>query len=156
MPVRDGTDPVGWAGGLRRYVDPRYRLVTSRSFKGALRSAVRNLRLTNMPVGITVAHGDHAWVLTGFRATADPAKTSRFRVTSVRVTGPLWGLQSRRYGYDMRPDKELTPKQLKQFFTAWHYRGIRMAWEGKWVSVQPIPRSRPQAAAPTPDGERLP
>jgi hypothetical protein len=139
IPVRDGVDPAGWAAGLRRYVDARYRLVASGSFKAALRSAVRNLRLTRQPVGIAVAHGNHAWVLTGFSATADPATTSHFEVTSVRVTGPLWGLQNRRYGYDMRPDKRLTRTQLRDFFTRWHYPGIRMAWEGDWVSVQPIP-----------------
>ena len=114
-------------------------LVSSHSFKRALRSAVRNLRRTNLPVGITVARGNHAWVLTGFEATADPAVTSRFKVTSVRVTGPLWGLQNRSSGYDMRPDKRLTRKQFKRYFTAWHYPHTRMAWEGRWVSVQPIP-----------------
>ena len=139
IPVRHGVDPVGWAAGLRRFVDPRYRLVTRGTFKRALRSAVRDLRLTNLPVGITVAHGNHAWVLTGFSATADPARTNRFKVTSVRVSGPLWGLQSRSFGYDMRPDKKLTRQQLKRFFTAWHYPGIRMSWEGRWVSVQPVP-----------------
>jgi hypothetical protein len=100
---------------------------------------VRNLRLTNLPVGITVAHGNHAWVLTGFTATADPAATSGFKVTSVRVTGPLWGRQSRSFGYDMRPNTKLTPHQLKRFFSAWHYAPVRMAWEGRWVSVQPTP-----------------
>jgi hypothetical protein len=139
IPVRHGVDPEGWTAGLRRFVDPRYRLVASRSFKRALRSAVRNLRRTNLPVGITVAQGDHAWVLTGFDATADPAVTSRFKVTSVRVTGPLWGLQSRSSGYDMRPNKKLTREQFKRYFTPWHYPHTRMAWEGRWVSVQPIP-----------------
>ena len=139
IPVRDGVDPAGWAAGLRHYVDPSYRLVSSSSFKAALRSAVRNLRLTDMPVGIAVAHGDHAWVLTGFSATADPAMTNHYTVTSVRVTGPLWGLQSRGYGYDMHPDTKLTRKQFKRFFSAWHYARIRMAWEGDWVSMQPIP-----------------
>ena len=139
IPARDGVDPVGWTAGLRHYVDSRYHLVSSNSFKAALRSAVRNLRLTNMPVGIAVARGNHAWVLTGFSTTADPATTNHFKVTSVRVTGPLWGLQSRGYGYDMRPDTKLTRRQLERFFTAWHYARIRMAWEGDWVSVQPIP-----------------
>jgi hypothetical protein len=139
IPLRDGVDPVGWTAGLRRFVDPRYRLVSSGSYKDALRSAVRNLRLTNLPVAIAVAHGNHAWVLTGFTATADPAASSQFRVTSVRVTGPLWGLQSRSYGYDMRPDTKLSRKQFKRFFTPWHYARIRMVWEGRWVSVQPIP-----------------
>ena len=146
IPVSDGVDPAGWTAGLRHYVDARYRLVVSRSFDAALRSAVTNQRLTHLPVGITVSHGNHAWVLTGFTATADPAVTTRFTVTSVRVIGPLWGLQSRSYGYDMRPDTNLTPKQLRGFFTPWHYAGVRMAWEDRWVSIQPIP-ARPAAPA---------
>ena len=142
IPLADGVDPAGWTYGLRHFVDGRYRLVSSTSFNAALRSAVTNLRRTNLPVGITVSHGNHAWVLTGFTATADPAVTTRFTVTSVRVVGPLWGLQSRTYGYDMRPDTKLTPSQLRGFFTPWHYTSVPMAWENLWVSVQPV-------AAPT-------
>lgn len=154
IPVADGVDPAGWTAGLRHFVDSRYRLYANRTFDSALRAAVTNLRRTNLPVGITVAHGNHAWVLTGFTATADPATTTRFTVTSVRVVGPLWGLKSRTYGYDMRPDTKLTPSQLKGFFTPWHYAGVKMAWEGRWVSVQPVaaPSSAPkpaQTAAPT-------
>jgi hypothetical protein len=151
IPVSDGIDPAGWTAGLRRFVDSRYRLVLSRSFDSALRSAVTNLRKTNLPVGITVMHGNHAWIITGFTATADPARTSRFTVTSVRVVGPLWGLQNRTYGYDMRPDKKLTPAQLKGFFTPWHYAPIKMAWENRWVSIQPVPtRTVAPALAPAP------
>jgi hypothetical protein len=148
IPVTDGVDPAGWAAGLRNYVDRRYRLVASGSFDSALRSAVTNLRRTNLPVGITVSHGNHAWVLTGFTATADPATTTHFSVTSVRVVGPLWGLQSRSYGYDMRPDTRLTPRQLRGFFTPWHYGGVRMAWEGRWVSIQPIVTTSSAAGQP--------
>jgi hypothetical protein len=148
IPVKDGVDPGGWTAGFRRDVDSRYRLVASQSFDAALRSAVTSLRRTRLPVGITVAHGNHAWLLTGFTATADPAATGRFTVTSVRVVGPLWGLQSTSYGYDMRPDTKLTPAQLKTFFTPWHYAGVRMAWEGDWVSIQPVGSSA--SAAPTP------
>jgi hypothetical protein len=148
IPLRDGVDPAGWAYGLRHFVDGRYRLVATGSFNAALRSAVTNLRKTNLPIGITVARGNHAWILTGFTATADPAVTTRFTVTSVRVVGPLWGLQSTSYGYDMRPDTKLTPRQLAGFFTPWHYAGIRMAWEGDWVSIQPIgARAAPIATA---------
>ena len=148
IPVSDGVDPAGWTAGLRHFVDARYRLYASSSFDSALRSAVTNLRKTNLPVGITVSRGNHAWVLTGFTATADPAVTSRFKVTSVRVVGPLWGLQSRSYGYDMRPDTKLTPSQLRGFFTPWHYGGVRMAWEGRWVSVQPVASTKTLAPKP--------
>ena len=146
IPVADGVDPAGWTYGLRHFVDSRYRLVSSTSFDAALRTAVTNLRRTNLPVGITVSHGNHAWVLTGFTATADPATTTHFTVTSVRVVGPLWGLQSRTYGYDMRPDTKLTPRQLAGFFTPWRYAKVRMAWEGRWVSIQPIAAQTPTSA----------
>jgi hypothetical protein len=139
IPVSDGTDPGGWAAGLRHYVDGRYRVVASTSFSRAVRSAVTSLRKTNRPVAIAVDHGNHGWVLTGFTATADPARTTAFTVTGVRVVGPLWGLQSRSYGYDMRPDTRLTLSQFRSFFTPWHYGRVRMAWEGDWVSIQAIP-----------------
>jgi hypothetical protein len=141
IPLSDGIDPAGWTAGMRRYVDGRYRLVESPSFGALLRSAVTNLRRTNRPVGLFVAHGDHAWLLTGFTATADPAVTSAFTVTSVRVVGPLYGLQSRTYGYDMPPDTRLTPAQLAGFVSPWHYARIRMAWEGHYISIQPVASS---------------
>ena len=138
LPLSAGVDPQGWAAGLRHFVDDRYRLVTSTTFDGALRSAVRRLRQTGLPVAITVAHGDHAWILTGFAATADPLTTSSFRVTSVRVVGPLYGRQSRN-GYDMPPDTRLTPSQLRRYFTPWKYIPMPMAWDGRYVSIQPVP-----------------
>jgi len=156
LPLSAGVDPAGWTAGLRHFVDARYRLVASRTFASALKSAVTNLRRTNLPVGITVANGGHAWVLTGFTATADPLRTSKFEVTSVRVVGPLFGLQSRN-GYDMPPDTRLTPAQLRHYFTPWKYAPKRMIWDGRYVSIQPIATratSSAPAVTPKPSGKR--
>ena len=159
LPLSAGVDPAGWTAGLRHFVDDRYRLVASRTFAAALKSAVTNLRRTNLPVGITVANGGHAWILTGFTATADPLRTSNFKVTSVRVVGPLFGLQSKN-GYDMPPDTKLTPAQFQHYFTPWKYDPKPMIWDGRYVSIQPIPAKaastapaktpRPSAAATSP------
>jgi hypothetical protein len=138
LPLSAGVDAAGWTAGLRHFVDDRYRLVSSRTFDSALRSAVTRLRLTNLPVALTVSHGNHGWILTGFRATADPAKTSSFTVTSVRVTGPLYGLQSKN-GYDMAPNTKLTTAQLKRFFTPWKYAPRVMIWDDRYISIQPVP-----------------
>ena len=135
IPVSDGVDPEGWRYGLRRWVDSRYVVSSNAGFQTMLTTAVRSLRLTRRPVGLLVARGGHAWVLHGFTATADPAVTSNFTVTSVRVTGPLWGLQSRSYGYDMRPNTQLTVSQLRQFWTTWHYGPVRMIWEGRYTAI---------------------
>jgi hypothetical protein len=149
LPLSAGVDPAGWTAGLRHFVDDRYRLVASTTFAAALKSAVTNLRRTNLPVGITVANGGHAWILTGFTATADPLKTSKFTVTSVRVVGPLFGLQSRN-GYDMPPDTKLTPAQFRRFFTPWKYAPKPMIWDGRYVSIQPIPAKATSAAPSVP------
>lgn len=146
LPESAGVDPEGWAAGLREFVDERYRLVVDRSFASALRSAVTSLRRTELPVAVTVANGGHGWILTGFEATADPLTTDDFTVTSVRVVGPLYGRQSRG-GYDMPPDTELTVARFRGFFTPWHYEPMPMAWDGRYVSIQPVV---PAVAVPAP------
>jgi hypothetical protein len=147
IPISDGTDPQGWADGLARYVDSRFRLVTYTSFDTALHDAVTRMRETGLPVSLAVMHGNHAWVLNGFTATADPARTSNFTVTSVRVTGPLYGRQSVN-GYDMAPDTKLTTAAFRTFFTPFHYARVHMVWEGRFITIQPIPRAAAPVAAP--------
>ena len=156
LPESAGVDPAGWTAGLRHFVDDRYRLQSHATFDRALRLAVIRIRKTNLPVALTVAHGGHGWVLHGFTATADPARTDDFRITSVRVTGPLWGRQNRDLGYDMRPNTKLTPAQLKRFFTPWRYPPKAMVWDGTYVSIQPVTPRRADAAADGPSTSPTP
>ena len=138
VPLRHGVDfPAGWTAGMRNFVDDRYRLLRTDTFTSFIRSAVRALRRTNLPVALFVDHGNHGWVMHGFSATADPAVTNDFKVLSVRVTGPLWGRQNSTYGYDMKPNKKLTRAQLRDFVTRWHYAPIRMAYEGEFLAIVP-------------------
>ncbi len=137
LPESAGVDPAGWTAGLRHFVDDRYRLVASPSFEAGLRSAVRSLRATGLPVALTVSKGGHGWLMTGFTATADPLATDDFAVRSVRVVGPLYRLQSRN-GYDMPPNTSLSVAELRRFFTSWWYEPKRMIWDGAFVSIQPI------------------
>ena len=157
LPESAGVDPQGWTAGLRHFVDDRYRLVASKSFDAALHSAATSLRKTNLPVAVTVSRGGHGWVLTGFTATADPLRTGSFKVTSVRVVGPLFGKQSKN-GYDMRPNTKLTTAQFRRFFTPWKYAPKKMIWDGLYVSIQPIPaRAAPVATAkPAPPAPTVP
>jgi hypothetical protein len=146
LPVSAGVDPKGWEMGLRRYVDPRYRVQAHATFAKALKLAAARMRRTNLPVAVAVSRGNHGWVLHGFTATADPAKTSTFTVTSVRVSGPLWGLQNRTFGYDMRPNTKLSVTQFKRFFTKWWYAPKRMIWDNTFVSIQPLTTSTSASA----------
>jgi hypothetical protein len=149
LPLSAGVDPAGWTAGMRHFVNDRYRLVSTTSFGLSLQLAVERLRLTGLPVALAVAHGNHGWILNGFTATADPAATSDYAITSVSVTGPLWGLQSKN-GYDMPPNTTLTVDQLTTYFTRWHYDPLPMIWDGTFVSIQPFTDEELAAAAATP------
>jgi hypothetical protein len=60
----------------------------------------------------------------------------------------------------MPPDTKLTPAQFRHFFTPWKYAPKPMIWDGRYVSIQPIPvkaattapaaTPRPNAAATSP------
>ena len=69
------------------------------------------------------------------------------------MTGPLYGLQSKN-GYDMAPNTKLTTAQLKRFFTPWKYAPKAMIWDGRYVSIQPVPKAAPAAAAAVPTPSR--
>ena len=73
---------------------------------------------TKRPVGLVMWAGRHAWVMTGFKATADPRKHDDARVTRVRVMDPLYPHGSR-WGASPAPNRLITLKTLaKQFVEA--------------------------------------
>ena len=119
-PVSAGVDPQGFRAGLRQFVDQRYAIVASSTFDAAVKSAVRRLRLSHLPVALIVDAGQHAWVLTGFTATADPAVTSAFRVLSVRIVGPLFGRQSKN-GYDPPPNTSMSVDSFRRFLLPFRF-----------------------------------
>jgi hypothetical protein len=94
------------------------------------------MRLTGHPVGLLVNTGSHAWVLSGFSATADPALTNDFTVTAVYVEGPLFPKQQAG-GYDMAPDTRLSMARLRLFFRRYDNRHAGSAWDNQFVTIQP-------------------
>jgi Spy/CpxP family protein refolding chaperone len=138
QPSHRAVDPQGFLAGLRQFVDPSYTLVASPTFDAAVRSAVTQLRLTGEPVALIVAAGRHAWVLTGFTATADPAVTTNFGVVSVRVVGPLYGRQSIN-GYDSPPDTSLSYSALRGFLLPYRFPFSTTPWTGRYLTFQAVP-----------------
>ena len=138
QPSHRGIDPQGFLAGLRHFVDSRYTLVASPTFDAAVRSAVTQLRRSGEPVALIVAAGRHAWVLTGFTATADPARTADFQVTGVRVVGPLHGRQSVN-GYDSPPDTSLSYTALRQFLLPYRFPFAATPWTGRYLTFESIP-----------------
>ena len=135
-PASDGIDPAGWQAMLRRYVDPGYRIVSAGSYTAAVRAAARAIRITGRPVGVFVGYGHHVWVMSGFTATADPAVTDAFTVTSVNVEGPLWNRASVN-GFDPVPNVRLSIARFRYFLTPYRDRYEPHGWRNRYVIVVP-------------------
>lgn len=132
-----GADPRGWKLALRHWGAGHYHVAGKFSMQGSLRQAATRMRLTRKPVGLLVLRGGHAWVMTGFDATADPARTTNFRVTRVQVMGPLWpdGTVNGR-PYDPRPGSWLGLSALRTKFKAYYWKRAT-TWNGRWMMVIP-------------------
>jgi hypothetical protein len=118
--------------GAGSYADTKYD-----RFNRAVRDAARRLRQTGKPVGLIVAHSNHAWVMTGFTSSADPALDSRAKITSVYVMGPLYPRDSKN-GYDPAPNTQISYDGLKRYLTRYYDSlGPNNEWEGSFVTILP-------------------
>jgi hypothetical protein len=121
---------------LNRYGGSTYSVQRFTDGDSALKAAATRMRLTNKPVGMLVWAGRHAWVMTGFSATADPATTSDFTITAVYVSGPLYPRAMNSSGYDLPPDTQLTPAQLARYFVKYYDTFVK-TWNGGYVLIVP-------------------
>jgi len=130
-----GSDATGFAAALNHFGGGTYSVVTSTNFRQAVRRAAKSLRATGRPVGLLVMGGRHAWVMSGFDATADPAATNNFDVTGVYILGPLYPKEQKGY-FDKPPDTRLT---FDQFRTPFHIFDDPDSpqFAGYWVTVNP-------------------
>jgi hypothetical protein len=141
-----GADPYGWTTATSLAGHGRYVLVASSTMTGAVKAAARGMATTGRPAGIVVWRGTHAWVLTGFEATADPRATDDFRVITVRMADPLWPYWHVRKRAIYRPGTRLYMSTLKRNFTAYHDSRRDDRIEGRYVAIVPLADGDPVPA----------
>lgn len=137
-PKDNGADPQGWTQALIHFgAGNDYGWTTDSSMQGALETAARQMRVTGKPVGLLVHFGTHAWIMTGFEATADPATTDNFTITAAQVLGPLWPLGTLNgLSFDPGPGTWMATRDLARKFDAYAEPG-QPIWYGKYVLVVP-------------------
>jgi hypothetical protein len=146
---RQGASVVGWAYGLNAEGAGPYRLAGARTIGDALKIAAKAMRVTGRPVGLLMWHGRHAWVMSGFKATADPLLTDVFRVTGAIVEDPLYPYGSKAWGPSPKPGATLGVKTLSRQFvprrkrSAWNFQRWGANLAGMYVLVVPYLVVRP-------------
>jgi hypothetical protein len=120
--IRRGAGVQGWAVGLTLAGAGPYRVVGLPTIDDALLVAARAMKVTGRPVGLLMWHGRHAWVMSGFEASADPFARGA-RVTAAIVEDPLYPHGSKVWGPSPPPGAKLSVRTLaRQFvprFSSW-------------------------------------
>lgn len=133
-----GTGPLGWARYLSEKGYP-YQLRQFATRDEAVRAAASALRATGRPVGILAWQGVHSWVLTGFRATRDPALTDRFAVTTAYIIDPWYPWVSTRWPRSEPPNAPRDAADLKANLFGYKLgSGPYPGRDGKYLIIAPL------------------
>ena len=137
--VGPGSEPEGWAGTLNELGLGPYVVVSARTRDDAIAAAARAMALTRRPVGLLMWRGAHAWVMSGFEATANPATSNDAVVTSVQVLDPWYPRSSSIWGPAQPPDTRIAVSRLAADFLPWRRPAVRYAEkDGQFVLVLPV------------------
>jgi putative peptidoglycan lipid II flippase len=119
-PAPDGAaEPEGWAHALTELGYGNFEVSIQPSIKAAIHTAAKQIRLTGRPAGLMVWRGAHSWVMSGFTASADPALTDDFTVSSVRIEDVWYPRLSSIWGYSRAPDASYKVGDLSEDFLPW-------------------------------------
>jgi len=132
-------EPEGWAMGLTRLGYGKFDVQVRGSIKAAITTAAKAIRLTGRPAGLLVWKGAHSWVMSGFKATADPARTNDFTVTAVYIEDVWYPRFSTIWGYSDPPDTLVPVSRLSIDYKPWKRPQARYpAKDGKFVFIIPV------------------
>jgi hypothetical protein len=135
----EGSEPEGWARGLEQLGYGRFKVVAAAARERAIKVAALAIRRTNRPVGLLVWRGAHAWVMTGFKATADPALTDDYRVTHVRIVDVWYPRVSSIWGASVKPNTLVAVGKLPEDYLPWRRPLMKYPEKDrKFVLIMPV------------------
>lgn len=133
-----GANPRGWTAALNDLGIGPYQLVSLPTFDDAIVTAAAAIRDTKRPVGLVMWRGRHAWVMSGFEATADPNKFDDFRVKRVRVHDPLYPHGSSVWGKSPRPNSLVTLDVLSEQYVLRDSTRVNLGVPPGYLLVLPV------------------
>ncbi len=133
-----GLGLVDWTEMLNASGHGPYVIDRAESRKGAIRMAARAMRTTGKPVGLVVWKGAHAWVMSGFVATADPAYSDDFKVTKVFIEDPWYPDVSAIWGASRTPNSGVAVAALDADYLPYDRPGrVHPKRDGRFMLILP-------------------
>jgi hypothetical protein len=130
--------PAAMVQALTAYGAPGYKIHAHPTRDAALRDAAVALQKTHAPVIIIAWRGAHTWVMTGFRANADPSVFTDARVTGTYILDPWYPRVSSIWGPSDPPGTFQDSSEMVRNFLPWKRpEGRYPDRDGKFLVVVP-------------------
>lgn len=134
--------PSAMVKALAAYGVPGYEVQAYASRNDALRGAARAVASTHSPVILIAWWGAHTWVMTGYRANADPLVFANAKVTGTYILDPWYPRISSIWGPSDPPGTFQNAAEMVRNFLPWKRpEGLYPGRDGNFLIVAPtIPR----------------
>ncbi|HEX7950849.1 MAG TPA: hypothetical protein VF494_10910 [Candidatus Limnocylindrales bacterium] len=130
--------PAAMALALKAYGAPGYEVRAYKTRQDALRDAATAIELTESPVILLAWRGAHAWVMTGFRADADPAIFPDSTIAGGYVVDPWYPRVSSIWGPSDPPGTFQDNAEMIRNYLPWKRpEGRYPNRDGLFISVVP-------------------
>jgi hypothetical protein len=111
--------PAAMALALDAYGAPGYEVRAYRTRGGALRDVAKAIMKTNSPAILLAWRGAHTWVMTGFRADADPTKFKDAHVSGAYILDPWYPRISSIWGKSDGPGAFQNESEMERNYLRW-------------------------------------
>jgi hypothetical protein len=130
--------PGAMALALEAYGAPGYEVRAYETRADALRDAARAISTTSLPAILLAWRGAHTWVMTGYRATADPTIFDDARVTGAYILDPWYPRISSIWGPSDPPGTFQDSAEMERNFLPWKRpEGKYPDRDGRFIVVVP-------------------
>jgi hypothetical protein len=134
-----GAGPLGMVATLNKLGGVRYELRIYRTRALALRDAAKAISVSRRPVILMAWYGAHAWVMTGYRADADPRIFTDANVAGAYVLDAWYPRVSSIWGRSDPPGTYQNASEMKRNYLPWkrpeaHYPGR----DGRFLALVPV------------------
>ena len=136
--LNGGWGPASMVAALHAYGAHGYEVRAYETRMDAMRDAARAISETNAPAILLAWRGAHTWVMTGYRADADPAVFPDARIRGAYVLDPWYPRVSSIWGPSDPPGTYQDAAEMRRNFLAWKRpEGRYPDRDGKWIVVIP-------------------
>ena len=133
-----GWGPSAMALALAAYGVPGYQVRAYATRAAALRDSAAALTRTHEPVLLIAWYGAHTWVMTGYRASADPTIFPDAQVSGTYILDPWYPRISSIWGPSDPPGTFQNAAEMVRNYLPWKRpEGLYKDRDGKFIAVVP-------------------